>query len=224
MFRFLTRPAALAAALSCFALLGPASAAHAADEELWMRAGVRYQHNKRLRLDFAQHIRFHTDPWRVDNVMPDLSGNYDVKKWLRFSLGYRYLQMRNKFERFVEWHRIYADVRVKGKSHKFKVSNRLRYQEQRSSDFSAQNRHWFRDELLFGYDTDSFWDPFVGGELYYAVAGQDGTGFQKYRLEAGIDFTVGNHQLGVEYRYENKLLDAGDPSLNILVLSYFFDL
>lgn len=189
-----------------------------------MRAGVRYQHNKRLRLDFAQHIRFHTDPWRVDNVMPDLSGNYDVKKWLRFSLGYRYLQMRNKFERFVEWHRIYADVRVKGKSHKFKVSNRLRYQEQRSSDFSAQNRHWFRDELLFGYDTDSFWDPFVGGELYYAVAGQDGTGFQKYRLEAGIDFTVGNHQLGVEYRYENKLLDAGDPSLNILVLSYFFDL
>ena len=156
--------------------------------------------------------------------MPDLSGNYDPAKWLRFSLGYRYIRNRNKFDRFVEWHRAYADVRVRAKTHKFRVSNRVRYQEQRSFDFGATNRHWLRNELLFGYDTDQFWEPFVGAELFYAIGAQDDGGFHKYRLEAGVNFDLGDHLVGLEYRYQNRVPDENAPSMHILVLSYAFDI
>lgn len=224
MHKPIFRRVLVAVAAACVLLFLRPLSAQADDEALWLKAGVRHKLNEQWRMAFDQHLRFSSDPWQVERVMPDISGDYDPAKWLRLSLGYRYIQMRNRFDRFVEWHRVYADVRVRAKTHKVKLSNRLRYQDQRSSDFSAQNRKWLRSELIVGYDTDQFWEPFVGGELFYAVDGKDGEGWQKYRLEAGVSFKLGDHELATEYRYQNKLLDENDPSGHIFILSYHYNL
>lgn len=206
-----------------FALLAP-GLAHAADEELWLRAGVRYHATKRLHVDLDQNVRFTLGPSQTAYVAPDLSVSYEVWKRLRFSAGYRYIERRNPLDRFVTWHRVYADARGKFRLGDFRVTNRLRFQNEASSDFSAQDRTSLRDELLLGYKVNDNLEPYAGVELFYNFRGADGRGFQQYRLEAGLEYSIGSHEVQIEYRFENEVLDANDVSRNLIVFSYRFDI
>ena len=207
------------------AALAPGGQAVADSEtQIWTRAGVHYRFAERWRADFEQRLRLTADPLQVSAVIPELALNYDVTKWLRLAGGYRYIKDRNRFDRFVTWHRFFADAEVETKWNRLRIENRVRYQEQITSDFNRQNRHRLRNRLLFGWDTDAFVEPYGGGEIHYNFGGADGSGWHKYRLEAGLRFKFGPHRMATAYRFENQIADTNDPHLHVVLLQYHYNL
>jgi hypothetical protein len=211
-------PALLAALLLT---IGPA-AARAAESQVWLEPGVRYEATKKLSLAFDQHLRFSLDPAQLASAMPDVSVAYDLLGWLRARAGYRFIYERNRFDRFVVRHRIFGDLRARAKWQKIRVADRVRYQEQVTSEVAQEARHTLRNQVALGYDTDRWIEPVASAEVFYRFGGRFGTGVHKYRFEVGAVGDAADHELTLTYKFEKPIADDNDPSLHIVALSYNF--
>ncbi len=204
--------------------IATASTVQAGENQIWSEVGLRYKVSKKIRLEANQMLRFELSPLQTQRIMPELAGSYDVKKWLRLRLGYRYISERNKFDRFEKWHRFFGDVRFEGKWERIRLTNRLRYQNQVTDEFGQEDKQTLRGQLQLGYDTDRMIEPFVSGEMFYRMTGKRSPGINKYRFELGASAGIDQHDVSLSYRMELPVADANDPTMHILMFSYHFTL
>jgi hypothetical protein len=207
------------------ALTAPASA----DVQLWTEAGLRYDISKQFRLKFDSHARFDRDLTATQSIMPEVAFSYRPFKFLRLEAGYRFCAEPFGSEEgtyFDSWHRLHADVRLRYRIKPVTVRYRLRYQEKFGRPWKGgeqlKNLHTVRNKVSVSVKLPAGFRPFVSGEIFNRV-GDSRRAFHKWRLSAGLEYTLGSHQVALFYRREEALHDdPGFEPRNILAFGYHY--
>lgn len=194
------------------------------DTQIWLRAGVRQAFRQRWRLDFEQRVRLSAVPLEVDSVLPELALNLDLARWLVLTGGYRYTEQRNAQDAFVSFHRLYADAVARLSWKSLRIENRLRLQEDMTWESSERNQHRARNRVQVAWKTERFVEPYASAEVFLKVADEGETGWQRYRLEAGLEFPVGPHSPAVGYRLQDPLNDPEAAVTHIILVRYDYNL
>jgi hypothetical protein len=219
------------------------------DFQLWTEAGATYELNKQFRLKFGQHLRFEENASGVDTTMPQLSVSCRPLKHLRLEAGYRFIAEPRDDDAadnsavhgtFYRRHRLFGDVRLRFRFKPITLRYRLRYQEQFGKDFENDPDeefgwvHTVRNKLELELKLPAGFEPFVSTELFNRLgekAYQRDQELYKWRLTAGLEYTLDAHQLTLFYRLEIYLADntwGGDDihegdQRHILGLGYQFN-
>jgi hypothetical protein len=212
-------------ALACL-LAAPAGAA--SDFQLWTAAGLEARLAKRWRLELDQHLRFDQDASAVASVMPELAVTFRPLKYLRLGLGYRFVAepIESQEDTYTEtWHRLFADVRLRFKLAPVTLRYRLRFEEEFGWPWTKEEeltlKHTVRNLLGVEAEVTPWLTPFLSGELFVRIDDPDGA-LHKWRLTAGLDFTLEGHTLSLFYRLEDRLDDPAEPSAHILGTGYHY--
>ena len=183
---------------------------------------------QKTRVRFDLNTRFDLDGFDTAARIPELSVIYKFKKWISVRVGYRFAQLRNRFNDFEDWQRVFGDVRLKKKWKKIRVAGRLRYQHQWTDFFGRQDRNTLRTRLQVGYDTDRFLEPVVGAEIFYRFGGRFGTGLHKNRYMLGAEANLKKLTKGLSaeifYGFEQPVADDNDPPTHIWSLSIRYNI
>lgn len=205
----------ITAALAAPLLWAPDARAES-DSQLWTEAGISADLGKQTEISLTGQLRFDQQISRVAGVLPELSIERDLARWLELGAGYRFEYERNGDGDMVIRHRLVAEGGVQVEPGALKLGYRLRFQEQIRAGGAL--RHTVRNRL--GLDVRRL-KPFVPGgsvELFHGVGGGDPATLKKIRVTLGTEYDLGKQELGFFYRLELPHDDPMDPVLHILML------
>jgi len=189
------------------------------DVQLWTEAGLRYKINKQLRLKFDQHFRLHNDVSEPESIMPELAISYRVFKALRLQAGYRLVGEFYKYngETYIsDWHRFYADVRLRLRFKPVTLRYRLRFQEQTGWDYDPdgdkkvpKNKLTLRNKITLQLKYPYGFMQFLSVELFNRLA-DEVRAWHKLRTSLGLRYSIKSHEFTIAYRLESYLFN--DPN------------
>ncbi len=214
------RAATLVAAVAC--VLAPPARA---DFQLWSEAGVSAEVREGLRLGFDQEVRMDRGASQLDVVRPAIWGSWRATGWLSLRLGYRY-EIEPHFTKGKDyadgWHEGWLDTTLRAKVDRVRLSVRLRYEEKAGRPWTADGElvrsRSLRQRLELAWPV---WRRLAlegSGELFLRLADPDGL-LDKWRASAGVALSLGPHELGIRYRFEQPFT-PGDERAHVLGLSY----
>ena len=178
---------------------------------IWLSSAVQTNvFNDDFRIQAALQGRFF-DNGRYDKVFPELSVRYELTKWLKPSIDYRFIfnQSRTSYERTVG-HRLNLNLNIDYDYDRFDFQLRARYQysfARLSSDsgYDPDFDNAFRIKPKIKYNIKgSKIDPLIESEWYYNTNfGEFGKQFVKYRFAIGVEVNLPKkHELTIKYRYD----------------------
>jgi hypothetical protein len=201
-----------------------ATAAHAADVQVWTAAGASLFPSKRLELTIEPQVRFDENASRVSATFLDTGLQYRIVKWLRLGVGYRPGYERDGSGYMVLRHRLNADARTRFEINPFRIGYRLRLQEQIRPSSRDQYRTTLRNLIDLSYRGWKQWTPGLSVELFHALGDFDGIELDKIRFTVGTRYRIQKQQdLEVFYGVELPQADPTAPMLHIFGLTYHYD-
>jgi|GEM_PF-2858650 len=235
--------------LSVFSLLGFSSLiAQTYDDCLWTGVSTDLPITKRIDLSLEHETRLAQGMEIVDWHISDIGLSYKFNKDFRISSSYNYRSVKDKWQ-----HVFNGNFHYDNKFWKIRYSYRFRYQEKHKYKFEWNNEgikriengyeSYFRNRIMFEYDTDMWLTPFIGFELYYLIGhydypqkikvqGPDKIYINRYsdrfnclRLYLGTDIEITkNQKLTIYYMSEHEFNISEPKTSNVLGLFYHFDL
>lgn len=208
----------------------PAAAVARDPIETWLEAGVRYEIVDDFDVTLSQQVRWDDRFHEVERVIPELSLDYKLFKWLEFGVGYRLIADRRSEGDFRYIHRPMADVTV---SHdlgeRFEIAWRGRVHEEfyRRRDGERIREPAFRNRITLEFEATKDIAPFVGWELTtpFGELARQNEVHGKWRAAVGVGFDIGkHHNLEPFYLLEQSLEVTPVERAHILGLSYRFDI
>lgn len=180
--------------------------------QVWTEIGIKYKQNKKL--DFGLDINSRFNNTGVGSFFPQVSIKYEVIKWFRPSIDYRFTLDKDKYTNFQPENRIQFNADFeKYLSKRFKTDFRVRYQydfarwsSNSGYEQSITNIVRFRPQLHYDLK-NSFLTPYLNSELFYKfdpILSQ----FYKMRIGIGADFEINSpFSVSVGYIYDRELND-----------------
>lgn len=151
----------------------------------------------------------------------ELGANYKITKQLSASAFYRYgLRKNNEFADFEGRNRYFVNLAYQTKFNKFKLNNRLRYQQQyRDNDelTELQSSFW-RYKLESSYKINSKLSPYLATEFFYKTQTQK---IDQLRVSTGLNYKINknnNLEVGVFQDF-----NSSNNNLFNIELGYKFD-
>ena len=74
------------------------------DSELWLSGGAKYSLTKKL--DLYGELNFRMEPIVLNTFFTEMSAKYEVAKWFKPSVDYRFVLNRNKYSNYKLSHRV----------------------------------------------------------------------------------------------------------------------
>ena len=210
----------------CFLLLNALPVFSANHYGLWTSAGVRKDFHK-WKLELNQEFRFEKGEPAPGRYFTELSAGYDMLRWLNLSLGYRFIQDRNKANEWRTLHRFVADIEAGREVKRMEFSYRLRFTDE--DDFLAggdDSGFFLRQRLKSEYHfNNSPWDPYFSAELYYRLPDEKSGKFNKLRYTLGTRFSLNKKsRLGFFLRLQHEINVSKPDREAITGLSYTYRL
>ena len=188
--------------------------------ELWLRAGVRYEPIKKIRLSFDQHLRFDDNLSRISAVMPEIEVAYRPVRVFSLALGYR-LQIESQKNGFDDAHRIHLDAKLRGRLGRLQPAYRLRFQERfRRSKGELKTAHKLRNRVSLAVDTDTAATPRIYSELFTSLADTKPFKLTAIRFGADVAVRMGDNSLVVGYVLIVPIEKRSDPNAHAIRIGY----
>lgn len=199
---------------------------------LWLSSAIRTNvFNNDFRVQAAFQGRFF-DNGRYDKVFPELSARYEITKWLKPSLDYRFIfnQSRTSYERSTG-HRLNLNLNIDYDYERFDFQLRARYQYSfnrlsGNSGYDPDFDNAFRIKPKIKYNIKgSKIDPLIESEWYYNTNfGEFGKQFVKYRFAIGVDVNLPKkHELTIKYRYDYEFNVPNPWRSHILSIGHTYE-
>jgi len=135
---------------------------------------------------------------------------YKVNKYLRVGGNYRFA-IRSDVTR----HRFYGNVTFRYRIQQFRLSYRVRLQKEFEREQIAET--YLRNKLRVLFNTKKAIDPFIGTEFYYHIFHYRGSQFDKFRIRAGIDWSLNKKSsINLFYLYQKEIYVV-DPLQNYII-------
>lgn len=198
----------------------------------WLSSEVRTKiFTDDLRIQGALQGRFY-DHGRYDKIFGELSTRYDVNKWFKPSVDYRFIlnQSRNDYSR-TTGHRLNFNLNTDFDYERFDFKMRVRYQYafnrfsgNSGYDPDFDNALRFKPKIRYDIKGSKF-DPLIESEWYYNTNfGQFGKQFVKYRFAIGVEINLPKkHELTIKYRYDYEFNLSNPWRAHILSLAHTYE-
>jgi hypothetical protein len=188
--------------LSCFPFLGMSQV----DHEAWLSGGAKYSVNKKF--DLSGELNLRMEPIVVNTFFTELTAKFEVKKWFKPSVDYRFVLDRNKFGNYKLSHRVNFNANVGTTWNRFDFGLRVRYQTTLSRVRTPESSFsdlapGFRIKPSILYDiNNSIISPEISTEFFFDRDAIDGVFLNKLRFSAGAEFeTLGPYNVSLKYMY-----------------------
>jgi Protein of unknown function (DUF2490) len=201
-----------------FFFIGLSCNAQEEDANLWLTLGARKLIDNKSSVTFNLGTRLANNmQWR-NYQFAQLTYGRKIRSWLSVAAGARIYQQtlpaytRNKY-------RLLAELTVKKKLGTVSVSNRLRYQYDKSLIYNYElallPAHKLRDKIELTFRKGKKLQPSLSGEVWYDFRAKYQT-FNNFRLKAGADYQYNKHQ-GFSV---NLLYDQPFNQIDVYTVSY----
>jgi len=186
--------------------------------QFWEIFGVDWKPVKGLRFDLEKQIRYESTFTNIESDITEVGVRYGLTKWLDIQADYRFVNMgtekRNRLDGnvIVGWH--WGSV---------SISNRVRLQKEFIETTSAKDSELvFRDRLRVTLRRNKALRPFAGGEIFLGL-GEDGREQNKYRLTAGLEYSVTKKvTLSAFYHFQRDLSEATNETTHIFACAFHY--
>ncbi len=182
------------------------SAKSQTDTELWLSGGAKYSLTKKL--DFYGELNLRMEPVVLNTFFTELTTKYEVTKWFKPSLDYRFVLNRNKYSNYKLSHRVNLNLNFGKRWNRFELGLRARAQttlsrvrtpESSFSDLAPGYR--FKPSIVYDID-NSIISPLFSSEFFFRNDNEHGFFMNKIRLAAGMEFeSIGPYNISLKYMY-----------------------
>jgi len=188
--------------LLCVAMSGIAQM----DHEFWLSGGAKYRMTKKL--DLSGEMNFRIEPVVLNTFFTEFTAKYQVTKWFKPSLDYRWVWDRNQYGNYKFSQRVNVNANFETSWNRFDFGMRARLQtnlsrvrtpESSFSDLAPGFR--LKPEILYDID-NSFISPVISTEFFFSESKSGAFIMNKIRFAAGVDFEmIGPYNVSLKYMY-----------------------
>lgn len=176
------------------------------DNELWLSPGVKYSLTKKL--DLYGELNFRMEPVVLNTFFTEVSAKYQVTKWFKPSIDYRFVLNRNDYGNYKLSNRINLNANFGKRVNRFELGLRARLQTTLSRVSSPEASFsdlapGFRLKPSIVYDIDnSIISPLFSYEFFFRNDNELGFFMNKNRLSVGMEFeALGPYNVSLKYMY-----------------------
>lgn len=197
------------------------------DYMLWLRSGVKGKVVKNL--SWSGELNGRVGSFGLETFFPQAGLEYELTKWFRPSVEYRFLIDRNKYGNYKASSRINFNANFKKSVKRLDFGIRLRYQyafnslstQNYNSDFDKAFR--LKGQVAYKIKGTKF-TPFLTGELFFDPQyGPKTPGFNKLRMALGSKINLkGPNSLSLKYQFDKKFRNYSDGLRHVLSVSYAY--
>ncbi len=194
----------------CFVLFATTFGRTQIDHELWLSGGAKYKMTKKL--DLSAELNLRMEPVVLNTAFTEFTAKYQVKKWFKPSIDYRWVLDRNKYGNYkfsqranfnanfeTTWNRFEFGLRARVQT----TLSRVRTPESTFSDLAPGFR--LKPEILYDIN-NSFISPVISTEFFFSESDLGGIFMNKLRFSAGADFEmIGPYNVSLKYMYGMSL-------------------
>lgn len=202
------------------------STAQKEDFAVWYNLGVRYEINKKLKVDISEEFRTADNGSKGDQLFTDLGVSYKFNKYISVGGYYRYIRKREDDENFHTRNRFYGDVQLSLPVKRFELLYRFRYQYQKNkySEYAVNdpvlyNRH--KVSLEYNIPKTKL-TPSIFYERFFRLKYVESyfADNERYGLDLGYSF-LKHHKVDLSYMINNDLYPK-KKKLYIVSVGYRF--
>jgi len=174
---------------------------------VWTSAGLRKDF-KKWKFELNEEFRFSDESPSLGRYFTEISAGYDVTDWFSLGAGYRFARDRDKNNDWRTLHRFIVDAELSKDVRQMEFSYRLRFTNE--DDFIAggnDDNSFLRQKIKAEYHiSNSRWDPYLAGELYYQLPEKNSGEFNKLRYTMGTKFSLNKrHRFGLFFRLQHEI-------------------
>ncbi len=168
------------------------------DFGLWIAGSFNKDISKNFDISIEQEFRLEENASELGKSYTTLGIDYELQKWLRLGLNYRFILNKRDDGAFGQRHRLMGDLSVRLRKHRFTITNRVRLQSEiRTINYTAEYGFSpasdLRNTLKINYRVNRKYEPYL--TLDARVLLRDArtpyyTGFDRHRIRAGVEILL----------------------------------
>lgn len=165
---------------------------------------------------------------QVEQFFPEFSLKYNLSKFFKPSVDYRFVVGRNSIANYSGAHRVNVNLSFKQEIERLDFKFRLRYQSKVNSGGSSDvyqpdfdNAIRLKPEISYNLDNSKL-NPFIGAEWFYNPENSAlGNRYRKIRFAAGITWDLPNKQeIDFKYQLDYDINVPFPERIHIISISY----
>lgn len=170
------------------------------EKDFGVRVAVGYNSNLTKDIDFSisEEIRFTDNATSLERSYTTLGLDYELEKWIRFGLNYRFILDKRPDQSYGQRHRIMADLILRTYQKRYTLTYRARFQTEAKTYNYTQEYGFapasdFRNTFKAAYTINRIYQPFMTLDLRFLLRDANTpyfTGFDRSRFTAGVDIAL----------------------------------
>ena len=214
--------------LFVFCLLN-CSLAQQNDFGFWSGISIRKKLNSTFSADFSQQINTKENSTRTDKFFSQIGLTYKISNHFKLNVAYRFSQIQNINFSYKYANRLQSDLTVFYKLRNFKLSYRMRLQNQYEEINTSENGKKpitvFRQRANVELDYGRRITPSFSVEYFYGVKSFMPSNLSSERYRATLNYDINNkNKVQVFYQFQNKWNVKLPVNSYIIGFMYGFDL
>ncbi len=206
--RLLFRPGLMAVMVYMLAAISPLSA-QVNDAGLWISLNAEKKLTSRFSVSLSAESRMNENITEAGTVFTDLGLDYRLHQNVRVSANYRFSCKRRLDDSYSKRHRWYAQLTIREKLNRIRVSFRTRFQTQFTDMYSSVDgkvpEYYTRFRLNLSYDNKSPLEPYVNAEVFLPVAKPQFAGIDQVRFIGGVEYRINRmHMIDLFYLFQRE--------------------
>lgn len=194
------------------------------DNQLWSGVEIDIPITKKIEFDITQQIRLNKNIQDINWHLTDLGLSYSFNKDFKVNFTYRYKFINDDFQNVFYLNCMY-DEKI------WKIRYKVRSRYQLKTGYKAKNdllekelnEEYWRNRFTLGYDTDSWFEPYISTEIFYLFNNQKYCDrFSTIRYYAGMDFDTFEKQSFSLYLMYEAEFNIKNPNKS-LVIGVFYN-
>jgi len=138
------------------------------DKELWTGAGIRYDINRRFRMDIEQECRWKDQMGTFKFTYTEVGIRWRINRMFSIRGKYRYLFVPDDYD----GGKFYLDGNVDLSKKRFPLSISYRLRYERGNEFVVSKmENWLRNQFEINWNMSKIADPYLGWENFRRLDG-----------------------------------------------------
>jgi len=198
------------------------------DMELWTSVELEKKVSKKVRISLEEELRFNDNISRFNKFYSNLGLSYRINKFVRVGCNYRFEQKKQPENYYSTRHRLSAELILRYKVNRFRISCRNRYQQKyadiNSSDDGLIPRSYTRSRIQVEYNIrKNPLTPYISYEFYYKVNNVEDNEIDTNRYTAGLEYPLNKrNDLDIFFRIAEQVNVNKPVTSSIIGVSYSF--
>lgn len=172
------------------------------DFGVWLAGSFNKDITRDLDVSLEQEFRLAENATELGKSYTTLGLDYELKKWLRLGLNYRFILNKSSADLFRHRHRLMGDVAVRLSKQRFTFTNRIRLQSEirtvnYSDEYGFAPATDLRNTLKINYRINRKYEPYLSLDARFLIRDARTpyyTGFDRHRITAGVDIMLARNR------------------------------